>query len=248
METLKRLHIDQRSNQPIADQLFLQFYDLIITKEISYTDILPSIESVSLSLAIDQNIVKKAYDMLIEHALIKLTEKDTYLVTYIEVENHYISSMMTVFNSIKKLGKIPSEKILESKKVKPSAQFFQRSGYYPNESIYLFKRIFYADDKPLGIMCNYISITRYPDFLKHYQTYQNIYDVFKNVYHIKSFKSNRLLSIITLSKKEAELLLEQPQTATYKTISKLLDHNNQLLSYAEFITSSHFALSISYNI
>ncbi len=248
MEILKNIHIDNRSSQPIADQIFLYIYDLIISKAIAYTEKLPSIKTLSESLNVDKNQVEKAYRMLIENTLIELDEDQTYFVSYIEVENHFISSLMTVFNSIEKLGKTPSEKILETKKIKPSADFFKRSSYNPDESIYLIKRIFYADQKPLGIMCNYISLSRYPDFFKHYQNYQNIYDVFKNIYKIKSFKSNRLLSIISLSKKEALLLLEQPQTATYKTISKLLDDKEQLLSYAEFITSSHFALSISYHI
>lgn len=247
MEILKTITVDKRSKISPQDQIFMFLFKHILSHDLNYHEVLPAPDALAKHLDVAIFEVEHAYHLLSIHKFIDLVD-DQYIVTYIEIENLLLSSMMTINDSIKALHKTPSMKLVYAKKIQPDQSFFDRSSYLTNESIYEVKRIFYADAKVIGVMSNYISLTRFPDFIKHYSEERTLYELFSSAYKLHMTRSNRILKAISLSPSEAALLNDKPHTATFKTFSKLYDQYHRMISYAEFITSNDFAYTFKINI
>lgn len=247
MDILKTLIVDKRSKISFHDQIFMFLFKHILSHDIVYHQVLPPIEQVAKHLDVAISEVTDAYMLLKIHKFIDDIDGQ-YLVTYIEVENLLLTSMMTILDSIKALGKTPDLKLVHAKKINPNQNFYDQSSYLTNERIFEIKRIFYADSKPIGIMCNYISLNRFPEFPKKFEENRSLYEIFSTEYQLQMSRSNRVVKAISLSKNDALLLNEKPHIATFKTYSKLYDQYNRMISYAEFITTNDFAYTFKINI
>lgn len=108
-----------------------------------------------------------------------------------------------------KRGLVPSSKLLYFEKITPDSQISQKLKLSENEQVFFLNRLRLANDEPMAIEYSYLPEKYFPDLMKYNLMKCSLYTLMKQEYHLDFKYMKQDIKAVTISKKEAELLLNK---------------------------------------
>ena len=129
------------------------------------------------------------------------------------------------------MGKIPSTKVLEFKRIIPDEFIRLSLGLEEGSQVFEIKRIRYADDIAMCYGNTYIPVSVFPDFDKTYSEEKSTYDVIVNHYRIKLSYMKRTISAVKLNDYISDLLYGKKNGISLKMEGVVYDRNSVPIQY-----------------
>ncbi len=159
------IEIDKNNKLP----LYYQLYEIIVhdIKKGTFAehDKLPSERELCERFEISRSTVRQAMNEL---------EKDGYIYKEhgrgIFVSPKSFKQDLFKFYSftdeMKKIGKTPTSKVLDFKKIKSDERLARKLGVKTNQNLYEFTRLRLADDEPIMLETSYLPMVRFPNLTR----------------------------------------------------------------------------------
>ncbi|NBI07345.1 GntR family transcriptional regulator [Senegalia massiliensis] len=199
------IEIDKNNKLP----LYYQLYEIIVhdIKKGTFAehDKLPSERELCERFEISRSTVRQAMNEL---------EKDGYIYKEhgrgIFVSPKSFKQDLFKFYSftdeMKKIGKIPTSKVLDFKKIKSDERLARKLGVKINQNLYEFTRLRLADDEPIMLETSYLPMVRFPNLIREQLEENAMYDIFRGEYNVEFSKAEEKFRPVNTRKDESEIL------------------------------------------
>lgn len=166
---------------------------------------LPSERELCEKYNISRATVRKAIDELEkEEYIYKKQGKGTFRAP--KKVNQGLFKFYSFTEEMKKLGKIPSSKIINFEITKCDDSISKKMNINIGEQIYKFTRLRLADDKPMIYEVSYVPYERFPGIIKSDLEKNAMYDIFKNKFNANFTMAKQSFSSVVTREYEAKFL------------------------------------------
>lgn len=225
--------IDKNSSVPIYVQL--EEYIKKNIKEGVYPsgESLPTERELTELFGVSRMTIRQAITNLVHQGVLYKTHgKGAFVSKEIIEKKMEIESFS---DDMEKRGLIPSSRILYFEKIIPDSQISKKLQLADNEHVYFLNRLRLANDEPMAIEYSYLPERYFPDLLKYNFMKCSLYNIMKNEYHadFKYMKQN--IKAVTISKKEAELLLNKSIGFGLLSLRTIFNEKEIPIEYTETI-------------
>jgi len=199
--------IDKNSSVPIYAQL--EEYIKKNIKEGVYLsgESLPTERELTELFGVSRMTIRQAITNLAHQGVLYKTHGKGAFVSKEVIEKKM--EIESFSEDMEKRGLVPSSKLLYFEKITPDNQISQKLQLSENEQVYFLSRIRLANDEPMAIEYSYLPEKYYPDLMKYNLMKCSLYTLMKQEYHSDFNYMKQNIKAATISKKEAELLLNK---------------------------------------
>lgn len=197
--------LDKTSKLPIYYQLKEIIKSKIQNGEYSEGQMIPSERELCVQYDISRMTVRQAINELqAEGYLYKVHGKGSFVRSN-KIEQN-LASLTSFSEDMRKMGRVPSSKILSVESVKANAETAQKLGLHIGEDVLLLSRLRFADQQPICIEKTYLNA----NMLEYSYAFQSsdfsLYEHLRKRLHIKLTHAHQTIETILLSGEEASLL------------------------------------------
>lgn len=196
------MYIDKKSPIPVYFQLKNIILNKIKEGEFPEGSLIPSERDLGESLNISRMTVRQALNQLVvEGVLFREKGKGTYVSKSKIVQRNIMSFSDTVRNK----GLTPSTIVLNFEKISDRPDIKSILGLQENESLYNFKRLRLANERPIAIEEVFIP-ERYCPHLEKYDLKSSLYKLLKEEYSLDIDYMDNSIEAAKVTKEERRLL------------------------------------------
>lgn len=243
---LQKIKIDKRQRTPHPVQISQAIKQLLMDKQVTYLDPLPSIDELSSHLSVELSAVKQAYQRLLAENLIRL-EHQLYYANYVYLSPDFYLKVSKLYDVIKNLGLTPSIKTIKKKVLNIPKTLAIDPAVDLHKKYIMIKRVYYGNDLPLAVMDIYLPEDKFSgiDDVKYDEKplYEAIFFKFGNL--ITS--GRRTMSVINLSREDAKVLNATIDSAVYQVVSASLDQRGELIDISRTISTMNQYFEIDFD-
>ncbi len=197
------MFIDKKSPVPAYFQLKNILMEKIKSGEYPAGSVIPSERELSENLGISRMTARQAISQLAaEKYLIREKGKGTF-VNKIKFEQRNI---MSFSETVRKLGMVPSTRILDFSIEKDCFDIMEMLNLKPNENVFRIKRLRLADETPIAVEEVFIPESLCPDMDKLDLT-TSLYHLLKSNYSIEISYIDNKIEAVKAEKEDRQLLM-----------------------------------------
>lgn len=197
---------------------------------------IPSENDLAETYGINRLTVRSAIDTLAKEGLLKRVQgKGVYVMN--NKVNRDLEHLAGFTQTMREKNKKPSFK-LRARTIRPAGgKYAAIFGIGPEEDIFCFKRICFADARPIALEDIYIPYKTLPELEKADIAVFSLYELYK-FYHIEISRVDQTLDLVTVSAQEAKYLeIEQTQPVMlFRSVSYAPD--GRVVEYSQSYTRS----------
>ncbi|TNF09549.1 MAG: GntR family transcriptional regulator [Bacillota bacterium] len=239
-ESVEFISIDRRSSVTFDEQIKESIKALILDQTFYYQAALPTPQTLAKHLNVQLDLVKKAYQDLVEERYIKIHDDSSYSVAYFELTNYFFYRNVAIYDAIIALGLKPSIQCLEKKVVTLSDEKLKAMGFSSGEKLFYINRIYKGDDKPIIMLENYLPLSVFQNMHLKFVGNEPLNAYMEKEYNIRAKLSNRVTKAVNLSAKLAKALGERKHAASIQSTNRVYDLNDRLIDYGQSHTTSSY--------
>lgn len=230
--------MDKRSNVPLYDQIKDYILLRILERKIKKGDILPSIDQLSSELEIPRQVVKMAYDKLIDqHLIIRLNQN--YVIHYLELPDMFHKRLMTMTEAIESMGLKPSIETYDIQLIDDPA-IIAKMQFDNCSRVLKIKRVYRGDDLPIFLVEGNFPLSIFPDMDKLDLSIMPFYHIFKDYYQLEITESYRIFTVVNTSQEISERLNITKGMPVYYSMTTAKDQYDRHIEYGQiWALSSH---------
>ena len=199
--------IDKNSSLPIYAQLEEYIKQKIKERVYLPGESLPTERELTELFGVSRMTVRQAITNLVHQGVLYRTHGKGAFVSKEVIEKKM--EIERVSRDMKKRGLVPSSKIIYFEKITPDNEVRQMLQLSEGEQVYLLNRIRLANGEPMAIEYSYLPEKYYPDLMKYNLMNCSLYALMKQEYHWDFNYMKQNIRAATISKKEAEMLLNK---------------------------------------
>lgn len=225
--------IDKNSSVPIYAQL--EEYIKKKIKEGVYLPggSLPTERELTELFGVSRMTVRQAVTNLVHQGVLYKTHGKGAFVSKEVIEKKL--EIESFSEDMNKRGLVPSSEILHFEKIIPDSQISQKLQLSDNEHVYFLNRLRLANDEPMAIEYSYLPEKFFPDLMKYNLMKCSLYTLMKNEYHVDFKYMKQSIKAVTISKKEAELLLNKSRGFGLLSLRTIFNEDEIPIEYTETI-------------
>ncbi|WP_010280760.1 GntR family transcriptional regulator [Bacillus timonensis] len=225
--------IDKQSRIP----LYLQLMDIILNKiengDYAENEKLPSERELCEMFDLSRITVRQTFQELErEGHIYKQHGKGTFVAP--KLYNQSLYKLYSFTEEMKKIGKIPTTKVLEFELVTADQRLAAKMGLSPMEEVYKVIRLRLANEEPLMYEVSYLPTKLFPGLTLHDLSQKPMYEVFNEKYNIGVNKATERF-VATLIRKEEASFLGVPPNGPGMLIRRYAYFQNELIEYTTSI-------------
>lgn len=199
--------IDKNSSLPIYAQLEEYIKQKIKERVYLPGESLPTERELTELFGVSRMTVRQAITNLVHQGVLYRTHGKGAFVSKEVIEKKM--EIESFSQDMKKRGLVPSSKIIYFEKITPDNEVRQMLQLSEGEQVYLLNRIRLANGEPMAIEYSYLPEKYYPDLMKYNLMNCSLYALMKQEYHWDFNYMKQNIRAATISKKEAEMLLNK---------------------------------------
>ena len=203
------LELDARSPIPLHVQL-----KELIKREIkrgTFTEKIPSERELMERFVLSRTTVREAVSALVREGVLEKVHGKGTFISFKSVEE-WSGQLQSFTHTIKRMGMVPSAKVLHSGIIKAPEDVRQTMGV---DEVYYIKRLQFADNKPIGIGRHYFPVDIGSKLAAHNLDEADIYHLLEQSLGIILFEADFVIRSEIPTGKDAEYL------GTSQTVSVL---------------------------
>ena len=227
--------IDKNSRVPAYAQLMDIIKDYIINERLTEGDRLPSERELCEIHDISRATVRQAMHELEIEGYIYIKKGIGSFVMERRL-NQEMSGLYSYTESMKKLGKTISTKLVDFTQMKCDERLAKKMRCEIGTEIYRFTRVRYADNEPMLIVTTHLFCERFPGLDSNSLITGSLYTILKEEYNVSFTKAYETLQSVSAKDHEA-LLLHINKKAPCMKIDRFTFENGSLIEYAVGIAS-----------
>ncbi|WP_040984690.1 GntR family transcriptional regulator [Oceanobacillus jeddahense] len=217
--------IDETLYIPLHIQLSKSLEEKIKTHE--YVERIPSERELMDMYNVSRTTVREAVTKLVNGGwLIKVHGKGTYVNQRPPIQE-WLSSLNSFTETVRRMGMIPSSKLLTSKKLVADEQHIS---VLKNE-VYMIERLRYADGKPVAIEQHYYPISIGKRLAEFNLDQETIYDLLENELGIMLDEAEQFITTTVIEEHLAKFL-EIPKGSNVLLVERtIIDSKGNVIEY-----------------
>ena len=205
MEVFKNCVIDKSSPMPVYYQIQTIIHNLIESKKLKMGDKIPTEEELCKIFNVSRMTIRQAIEGLVNSGeLIREKGKGTFVAS--DKIIFELSALHSFSEDMKKRGLSVTNKIIETKIIKPPKEIANSLQITKDSSVFRLKRIRIVNRKPAAIEITYIPIERCPRIIDEDLENNSLFYLIENKYGLKLFYSDQTLEPVIAKKEESKLL------------------------------------------
>ncbi|EPR10496.1 GntR family transcriptional regulator [Ruminiclostridium papyrosolvens] len=225
--------IDKNSSVPIYAQLEEYIKKKIKEKVYLPGESLPTERELTELFGVSRMTVRQAVTNLVHQGVLYKTHGKGAFVSKEIIEKKL--EIEGFSEDMEKRGLAPSSKILYFEKITPDSQIAQMLQLSENEQVYFINRLRLANDEPMAIEYSYLPEKYFPDLMKYNLQKCSLYTLMKQEYHADFNYMKQNIKAVTISKKEAELLLNKSRGFGLLSLRTIFTEDDIPIEYAKTI-------------
>jgi len=210
----------------VMDSLIAQMEDGTIPDEMR----LPSERELCDIYSVSRTTIRQALKELEKDGLVRTYKGRGTFATAKRI-NQDMSSMYSFTESMKRLGKKISTKLVDFSEVKCDGRTARKMQCNTGESIHRFTRVRYVDAEPIFIVTTNLPYKRFPDFDAKRLASESLYTMLINSYNVTFSEAKETLQSVCALRNEAELLQMKCGDPCMK-IDRYTYEKGELIEYA----------------
>ena len=225
--------VDKNSSVPIYAQLEEYIKKKIKEKVYLPGESLPTERELTELFGVSRMTVRQAVTNLVHQGVLYRTPGKGAFVSKEIIEKKL--EIEGFSEDMEKRGFVPSSKILYFEKIIPDGQVAQMLQLSENEQVYFINRLRLANDEPMAIEYSYLPEKYFPDLMKYNLQKCSLYTLMKQEYHADFSYMKQNIKAVTISKKEAELLLNKSRGYGLLSLRTIFNEDDIPIEYAKTI-------------
>ena len=225
--------IDKESRIPLYYQLMDIIKEMIEEGHLSENDQLPSERELCETYNVSRSTVRQAIQEL---------EKEGYIYrehgkgTFVSPEKFKqdLLSFYSFTDEMKKIGKVPSSKVLDFKVIKCTDDLAKKMKLDLGEKLYMFTRLRLADNEPMMLETSYVPYRRFPGLTKEQLEQSAMYEIFTKKYNAVFTCAEEIFQPV-LTREEEAILLQYQQGFPAMMIERITHENDKIIEYTKGI-------------
>jgi len=225
--------IDKESRIPLYYQLMDIIKEMIEEGHLSENDQLPSERELCETYNVSRSTVRQAIQEL---------EKEGYIYrehgkgTFVSPEKFKqdLLSFYSFTDEMKKIGKVPSSKVLDFKVIKCTDDLAKKMKLDSGEKLYMFTRLRLADNEPMMLETSYVPYRRFPGLTKEQLEQSAMYEIFTKKYNAVFTCAEEIFQPV-LTREEEAILLQYQQGFPAMMIERITHENDKIIEYTKGI-------------
>lgn len=225
--------IDKTSRIPLYYQLMNIIVEMIEDGNLKEDDRLPSERELCEKYRVSRSTVRQAIQELEKEGYIyKVHGKGTFVSP--EKFKQDLLEFYSFTEEMKKIGKIPSSKVLDFKIVKCNKQVAKKMKLNVGEDIYIFTRLRLANKEPMILETSYIPYNRFPGLTKEQLEAYPMYHIFTKKYNANFTCAEEVFQPVLTREEEAKILNYTPGQASM-LIERYTFEKDKVIEYTKGI-------------
>lgn len=223
------LDIDKNSKQPLYYQLMQYFIKAIEDHHFEIDEKLPSERECCERYELSRSTVRQAFLELEQEGYIYKVHGKGMFVSPKKI-NQELLKFYSFTSEMKKLGKVPSSKILSFVQANCDMNIARKLGLSVGDPIYRFQRLRLADNEPIMAEVSYIPQKRFEGFTREMLEQNAMYDIFSHSYDVDfTFAEERFQAVATDS--ETARLLNVKKSMPSLKIERFTYEHDRIIEY-----------------
>ncbi|MBZ2175518.1 GntR family transcriptional regulator [Schnuerera sp. xch1] len=225
--------IDKSNRIPLYYQLMDIIIEMIDEGNLEEDDQLPSERELCEIYDVSRSTVRQAIQELEKEGYIyKVHGKGTFVSK--EKFKQDLLEFYSFTEEMKKIGKIPSSKVLDFDIVEANDEIARKMKLNPKDKIYVFTRLRLADDEPMMLETSYVPYRRFPGITKENLEHNAMYDIFTKKYAATFTGAEEIFQAVLTREDEADLLEYFPGLPSMM-IERVTYENGSIIEYTKGI-------------
>ncbi|GAQ26009.1 GntR family transcriptional regulator [Tepidanaerobacter syntrophicus] len=197
--------IEKESRIPLYYQLMDIIIEMIEAGNLKADDKLPSERELCEKYDISRSTVRQAIQELEREGYIyRIHGKGTFVSP--EKFKQDLLKFYSFTEEMKKLGKVPTSKVLDFKIAKCNEKLAQKMRLNVHDEIYVFTRLRLADGEPMMLETSHVPCGRFPGLTKEKLERRPMYDIFSEEYNTTFTFAEEIFQPVITRENEAKLL------------------------------------------
>jgi GntR family frlABCD operon transcriptional regulator len=213
---------------------------MILDRQFTYREKICDIKHCAELLGITEIEVTKAFDKLINDNFV-IKDGNSYLINQYDFSSDFFSKIIKVYDAIKDLGLTPSMEETQRKIIKADKALSEKSKFKVGSKLLYFRRVYKGNGQPLIILDLYYDLNLLPDFDKHVNDENPIYETLYQTYNNIITKSHRIIDVVNLPKDISKIFNVKPQTAGFKVTAETYNQFEDMIEYTEGYSADNYA-------
>lgn len=225
--------IDKNSSVPIYVQLEDYIKKKITERVYLPGESIPTERELTELFGVSRMTIRQAITNLVHQGVLYKTHGKGAFVSKEVIEKKL--EIESFSQDMEKRGLIPSSRILYFEKITPDSQIREKLQLSENEQVYFLNRLRLANDEPMAIEYSYLPERYFPDLMKYNLMKCSLYTLMKQEYHSDFSYMKQDIKAVTISKKEAELLLDKTKGFGLLSLRTVFNGDDMPIEYARTI-------------
>lgn len=189
--------IDKDSKLPLYCQLMQRIIEAIEEHRLEVDEQLPSERELCSDYGLSRSTVRQAFLELEQQGYIyKVHGKGTFVSP--KKLNQELLKFYSFTSEMKKIGKVPSSRVLSFDVVTCDRHLAQKLGTAEGAEAYCFQRLRLADDKPVMLETSYVPVCRFQGLTREMLENSAMYDIFTHQYGVEfTFAQENFQAVVT---------------------------------------------------
>lgn len=196
---------------PAYERVYRHLKQQIMDGDYAIGENIPPEPQLQIDFDVSRTTVRKAVEMLVQEGIVEVRQgKGTRVLDYKIVQSMNFVTSFT--ESLKKRGYVvrSAEITIDRLPASPSRALELRIA--AGEELVRIRRVQLADNRPAGILINYVPAVLVPNIEKYTNTFHSLYQFLEDVYGIAIQSSRDVITARALDEAEAFLLGVKPGT------------------------------------
>lgn len=224
--------LNTQNNTPLYYQIYEFYKNKIIKEELNEGEALPPERNLSNIFNVSRSTVRQALKKLEEDNFVYRLPGSGTFVSHKTLKQE-LSSFYSFYEEVEKVGKKPSSKVLDFKKIplnKKLMEIFKLSNN-SNHEILLIKRLRLVDNEPLIYEETFIPLSRFKNFNVDLLNSTPMYKIFKDQYNVIFEKATESFSSLILEDQNILNYLGYKKKSSCMLIKRLTYELGEVIEY-----------------
>ncbi len=225
--------IDKNSSVPIYVQLEEYIKKNIKDRVYLPGESLPTERELTELFGVSRMTIRQAISNLVHQGVLYRTYGKGAFVSKEVIEKRLEIESFT--EDMRKRGLVPSSQVLYFDLIAPDSQIIQKLQLEENEQVFFLNRLRLANNEPMAIEYSYLPEKYFPDLMKYNLMKCSLYTLMKQEYHTNFSYMKQSIKAVTISKKEAELLLDKSRGFGLLSLRTIFNDDEMPIEYTKTI-------------
>ncbi|WP_195854444.1 GntR family transcriptional regulator [Aerococcus tenax] len=234
-----------------SEALYIQLIDelvKIIEKDYKVGDKLLSEREICQKFDVSRTTVRQALTELLGMGYIYKRHGLGSFVADRSKQRNNLAESYSFTESMKKLGKNPSTKILYFNKERANYILTKKLGFHTGEYFYRIDRLRLADDEPMIVETTYLPVAIFPGLNQDMLNKHPLYDIFSQYFNQRVFQAKEVITAAIMDGKEAQILEDEVGNPCLKIERRSYNSAAQLIEYTVSIArADQFSYHLNFN-